>query len=102
MGVDLLGPTPAPPDPTVSTRKELRMSATAPDATPLGLEPGRVALERATAKLRSLQQADGHWKAELETNVTMEAEDLLLRRFLGLDAPELLARTAAWIRSRQG
>jgi len=69
----------------------------------MGVDPlGRVALERATAKLLSLQQADGHWKAELETNVTMEAEDLLLRRFLGCESPELLARTAAWIRSRQG
>jgi len=65
------------------------------------LEAGRAALERATAKLVSLQQGDGHWKAELETNVTMEAEDLLLRRFIGRESPELLASTAAWIRSRQ-
>ena len=98
MGVDLFGPP--PPSPTVSPCKEHPMSAPAPISS--GLEHGQAALERAAARLLSLQQADGHGKAELETNVTMEAEDLLLRRFLGLDSPELLARTAAWIRSRQG
>ncbi|WP_232534219.1 squalene--hopene cyclase [Plantactinospora sp. KBS50] len=38
---------------------------------------------------------------ELATNVTMEAEDLLLRHFLGIVTPDELADTARWIRSRQ-
>ncbi|HKE66292.1 MAG TPA: hypothetical protein VKB59_16795, partial [Micromonosporaceae bacterium] len=37
----------------------------------------------AVAHLRSLQDAAGWWKGELQTNVTMDAEDLLLREFLG-------------------
>ena len=38
------------------------------------------ALGRARDHLLGLQSDSGWWKAELETNVTMEAEDLLLRR----------------------
>ena len=34
--------------------------------------------------LLGLQHAEGWWKGELETNVTMDAEDLLLRQFLGI------------------
>ena len=37
--------------------------------------------------LLSLQHPDGWWKGELETNVTMDAEDLLLREFLGIREP---------------
>ncbi len=55
----------------------------------------------ATACSRSSTSA-GFWKAELETNVTMEAEDLLLREFLGIRDDGILRETAAWIRSRQG
>ncbi|HWE33434.1 MAG TPA: squalene--hopene cyclase [Solirubrobacteraceae bacterium] len=61
----------------------------------------RVALARAVAKLRALQHPDGWWKAELETNVTMDAEDMLLREFLGVREPEATARAAEWIRSHQ-
>ena len=64
--------------------------------------PAAVALERGRDYLLRLQNANGHWKAELETNVAMEAEDLLLRHFLGIGDAETLRRTAAWIRSRQG
>ena len=59
------------------------------------------ALERARDALLALQGPEGWWKAELETNVTMDAEDLLLRRFLGIDSPSLAERSANWIRSRQ-
>ena len=44
----------------------------------------RGTLDRARDHLLGLQDADGWWKGELETNVTMDAEDLLLREFLGL------------------
>ncbi|MBW2273457.1 MAG: squalene--hopene cyclase [Deltaproteobacteria bacterium] len=58
-------------------------------------------LDRAIHCLREQQQAPGWWKGELETNVTMEAEDLLLRQFLGLRDEALIRNTAAWIRSKQ-
>ena len=40
------------------------------------------ALARARDHLLGLQDPQGWWKGELETNVTMDAEDLLLREFL--------------------
>ncbi|MDE3131128.1 MAG: squalene--hopene cyclase, partial [Acidobacteriota bacterium] len=59
------------------------------------------ALERAAAHLLSLQQPGGWWKGELETNVTMDAEDMLLREFLGIRDQQTSARCADWIRSQQ-
>lgn len=59
------------------------------------------AVRRAANHLLGLQDGAGWWKGELATNVTMEAEDLLLRRFLGIDTDELVAQTARWIRSQQ-
>src|ERR1700742_3283686 len=59
------------------------------------------ALERAVERLLSLQDADGWWKGELETNVTMDAEDMLLREFLGIRETEATDRCAHWIRSQQ-
>ena len=43
----------------------------------------------------------GWWKGELQTNVTMDAEDMLLREFLGIRRAEETERSAAWIRSQQ-
>ncbi|HEX4865767.1 MAG TPA: squalene--hopene cyclase, partial [Acidimicrobiales bacterium] len=59
------------------------------------------ALRRAVEHLLSLQSPEGWWKAELETNVTMDAEDLMLRHYLGILEPALMADTARWIRSNQ-
>src|SRR5947208_15858030 len=61
----------------------------------------REALERARGHLLSLQHDEGWWKGELQTNVTMDAEDLLLRQFLGIRDPEATERSARWIRSQQ-
>ncbi|MHB1874860.1 MAG: squalene--hopene cyclase, partial [Streptosporangiaceae bacterium] len=61
----------------------------------------RTALDRATGHLLSLQHAAGWWQGELETNVTMDAEDLLLREFLGVRTAEQTAAAARWIRSCQ-
>jgi squalene-hopene/tetraprenyl-beta-curcumene cyclase len=47
------------------------------------------------------QDPAGWWKGELETNVTMDAEDLLLRHFLGILQSDELAAAARWIRSQQ-
>ncbi|MEO3743359.1 squalene--hopene cyclase [Plantactinospora sp. B5E13] len=62
----------------------------------------RTALDRARDLLLSTQQPAGWWQGELETNVTMEAEDLLMRQFLGIRSVEQTEPTARWIRSKQG
>ena len=59
------------------------------------------ALDRAVRRLLELQDPAGWWKGELETNVTMDAEDLLLREFLGIRDPEDTRQAARWIRSQQ-
>jgi squalene-hopene/tetraprenyl-beta-curcumene cyclase len=58
-------------------------------------------LDRGVQLLLSLQDPEGWWKGELETNVTMDAEDMLLREFIGIREPEATARSARWIRSQQ-
>jgi squalene-hopene/tetraprenyl-beta-curcumene cyclase len=58
-------------------------------------------LQRATDHLLGLQNVAGWWQGELETNVTMDAEDLLLRHFLGILTAEDAAGTATWIRGNQ-
>lgn len=65
------------------------------------LAAARTALARATDRLLRMQDRAGWWKGALETNVTIDAEDLLLRQFLGVRTPEQTERTARWIRSRQ-
>jgi squalene-hopene/tetraprenyl-beta-curcumene cyclase len=65
------------------------------------LDAAGSALDRAVDQLLELQSLEGWWKGELETNVTMEAEDLLLREFLGVRGDELTRTTANWIRSKQ-
>ncbi len=60
-----------------------------------------VALQRAREHLLSLQDAAGWWQGELQTNVTMDAEDMLLREFLGVRRSEETERSATWIRSQQ-
>ncbi len=61
----------------------------------------REALQRARGHLESLQSPAGWWKGELRTNVTMDAEDLLLRQFLGILRDDELEQAARWIRSEQ-
>jgi squalene-hopene/tetraprenyl-beta-curcumene cyclase len=87
-----------------------RAARRAADAVPAGEVTGHdgvstrraaAALGAATDHLRSLQDGAGWWKGELETNVTMDAEDLLLREFLGIRTPEETAAAATWIRSQQ-
>jgi squalene-hopene/tetraprenyl-beta-curcumene cyclase len=60
-----------------------------------------VALRRACERLLSLQDQAGWWQGELQTNVTMDAEDMLLREFLGVRRSQETERSAAWIRSQQ-
>ena len=70
-------------------------------ADPLLADLARGTLNRARDHLLGLQHADGWWQGELETNVTMDAEDLLLREFLGLHDDAVIASAARWIRSQQ-
>jgi squalene-hopene/tetraprenyl-beta-curcumene cyclase len=60
-----------------------------------------VALELAREHLLSLQNSEGWWQGELQTNVTMDAEDMLLREFLDIRRADETERSAAWIRSQQ-
>jgi len=61
----------------------------------------RATLDAAVDYLLSLQDDAGWWKGELETNVTMDAEDLLLREFLGIRTAQETDEAARWIRSQQ-
>ncbi len=61
----------------------------------------QIALELACEHLLSLQDGAGWWQGELQTNVTMDAEDMLLREFLGVRRADETERSAAWIRSQQ-
>jgi squalene-hopene/tetraprenyl-beta-curcumene cyclase len=70
-------------------------------ATDPATAPATAHLDGAVAALLARQHEDGWWKGELETNVTMDAEDLLLRQFLGIRTEEQTAAAARWIRSRQ-
>ena len=63
--------------------------------------PVDAAIGAAVAHLCGLQDEVGWWKGDLETNVTMDAEDLLLRHVLGILEPDDTARAARWIRSQQ-
>ncbi len=65
------------------------------------VQPARQALDRAVSHLLSLQQEGSWWQGELETNVTMDAEDLLMREFLGIRTAAETAAAARWIRSQQ-
>ncbi|MFF2520625.1 squalene--hopene cyclase [Streptomyces liangshanensis] len=64
-----------------------------------------VAARRATARsvehLLGRQDAQGWWKGDLETNVTMDAEDLLLRQFLGVLDPRTTEAAGLFIRGEQ-
>jgi squalene-hopene/tetraprenyl-beta-curcumene cyclase len=72
-----------------------------PASTVKAPSDARVALERARDHLLGLQSEEGWWQGELQTNVTMDAEDMLLREFLGIRRTDETERSAAWIRSQQ-
>ncbi|MER7953161.1 squalene--hopene cyclase [Streptomyces sp. NPDC096030] len=74
-------------------------TATAP-ATGLD-EAAKRAAERSVDHLLGLQDAEGWWKGDLETNVTMDAEDLLLRQFLGILDADTTRAAAQFIRGEQ-
>ncbi|MGI5208347.1 squalene--hopene cyclase [Spirillospora sp. CA-108201] len=68
---------------------------------PARIRTAAEALEAARDHLLLLQSPEGWWKGELQTNVTMDAEDLLLREFLGIRDDADTREAARWIRSQQ-
>ncbi|TVL93063.1 squalene--hopene cyclase [Streptomyces sp. SAJ15] len=68
---------------------------------PETLTAARQATARAVDHLLGCQDPEGWWKGDLETNVTMDAEDLMLRQFLGIRDERVLAAAARHIRSQQ-
>ncbi len=75
--------------------------AAAAGQAPAAAAAAEAALSRAAGHLLQLQHEEGWWQGELETNVSIDAEDLLLREFLGIRTAEQTDATARWIRSRQ-
>jgi squalene-hopene/tetraprenyl-beta-curcumene cyclase len=51
--------------------------------------------------LLGAQDEAGWWWGHMYTNVTLDAEDLMLRELYGTRTPELTAAVASWIRSEQ-
>ncbi|MCM3886038.1 squalene--hopene cyclase [Frankia sp. R82] len=58
-------------------------------------------LRRGVEHLLNRQDKAGWWKFDLESNTTMDAEDLLLREFLGIRTEAATEASARFIRSRQ-
>ncbi|WP_131742279.1 squalene--hopene cyclase [Actinomadura roseirufa] len=90
------------------TATEPAAPATAPTTTGPTAGPTKTAgtaaeaaLDAARDHLLALQSPEGWWKGELQTNVTMDAEDLLLREFLGVRTERDTLEAARWIRSQQ-
>ncbi|GAA0492058.1 squalene--hopene cyclase [Streptomyces olivaceiscleroticus] len=90
------------PSASDATAETTEPGAPAPPPTP-GDVPGaaRQATARATAFLLSLQDPAGWWKGDLDTNVTMDAEDLMLRQFLGIGDARTTEAAARFIRGEQ-
>ena len=87
---------------TTTDPYRLEEEATVEAAAPAFLATdAAVTLKKAAEALLAIQHEEGWWKGELETNVTMDAEDLLLRQFLGIRTAEDTAASARWIRANQ-
>src|SRR5438309_11889198 len=79
----------------------LKMPALMPKTPAVTREATLAALESARGHLLSRQEPGGFWRGELQTNVTMDAEDMLLREFLCIRTAAETERSAVWIRSQQ-
>ncbi|WP_431982977.1 squalene--hopene cyclase [Streptomyces qinglanensis] len=95
--------TDGPAGPGVSGTKQHKRDSAVLDPARSG--GATAAAERAAARavehLLARQDEAGWWKGDLETNVTMDAEDLLLREFLGVGDEKTYTAAARFIRSRQ-
>ncbi len=59
-------------------------------------------IERAACALERRQNADGHWRFELEADATIPAEYILLEHYLDRIDPALEARVGVYLRGIQG
>ncbi len=75
--------------------------STQPDPAPDPVLAVAQALARATDHLLDGQEPGGWWRGVLCSNVTMDAEDLLMRHFLGILRVEQAEQSARWLRSQQ-
>ncbi|MFC9612203.1 squalene--hopene cyclase [Streptomyces sp. NPDC056938] len=87
----------AAPGATSATTAQL--TDTSPGAA--GTHDAASAVQRATDFLLARQDAQGWWKGDLDTNVTMDAEDLLLRQFLGIGDEATTRAAGLFIRGEQ-
>ncbi len=74
---------------------------TAPAPTP-ELSALQDSIERAACALEQRQNADGHWRFELEADATIPAEYILLEHYLDRIDPGLEARIGVYLRGIQG
>src|SRR5271168_4619419 len=61
-----------------------------------------ISITRAAHALTNRQNADGHWRFELEADATIPAEYILLEHYLDRIDPALQARIAVYLREIQG
>ncbi|MFE4248485.1 squalene--hopene cyclase [Streptomyces sp. NPDC056910] len=87
----------AAPGATSATTAQL--TDTSPGAA--GTHDAASAVQRATDYLLARQDAQGWWKGDLDTNVTMDAEDLLLRQFLAIGDEATTRAAGLFIRGEQ-
>jgi squalene-hopene/tetraprenyl-beta-curcumene cyclase len=86
---------------TATEPTETAPTETAASTASAGTRTPAEAMAAARDHLLGLQAPEGWWKGELQTNVTMDAEDLLLREFLGIRTADDTREAARWIRSQQ-
>ncbi|MFI6105387.1 squalene--hopene cyclase [Streptomyces sp. NPDC051310] len=92
------------PEPWAPSAMETATTLPAGPAAPGGgdvREAAERAVRRSVEHLLARQDAEGWWKGDLETNVTMDAEDLLLRQFLGIPDETVTRAAARHIRGAQ-
>ncbi|GAA1361215.1 squalene--hopene cyclase [Streptomyces beijiangensis] len=85
-------------EPRAAAASETTESTPAADEV---LEAAERAAARSVDYLLGTQDAEGWWKGDLETNVTMDAEDLLLRQFLGIQDERTVQAAGLFIRGEQ-
>jgi squalene-hopene/tetraprenyl-beta-curcumene cyclase len=62
----------------------------------------RDVLDRGVRYLLAQQYPDGHWYAPMYSTSSIEADDLILREFLGIRTAAVTEMTARWLRHEQG
>ncbi|MFF8382704.1 squalene--hopene cyclase [Streptomyces kanasensis] len=86
---------------TIATTGTHHTTAPAPTPAPDVRTDAETAMRRSVDHLLGRQDGEGWWKGDLETNVTMDAEDLLLREFLGIRDEAVTEAAARFVRGEQ-